>query len=48
MTKEVSRADRAQSPAPFDNINLSQPLSGYDGALFTISLFVPYFNVSFH
>jgi hypothetical protein len=48
MTLDVSRADRVQSPTPFNNINLSQPLSGYDGALFTISLFGPYFNVTFY
>ena len=48
MTMDVSRADGGQSPAPFNNINLSQPLTGYDGALFTISLFGPYFNVTFY
>lgn len=47
MTMNVSRADGLQSPAPFDNIQLSQPLGGYDGTLFTISLLGPYFNVSF-
>jgi hypothetical protein len=47
MTMDVSRADRGQSPAPFNNINLSQPLSGYNGTLFTISLLGPYFNVMF-
>ena len=35
------------SPAPFDNVDLSQPLSGYDGTLFSISLVGPYFNVNF-
>lgn len=35
-----------QSPPPFDNVNLSQPMNGYNGTLYTISLFGPYFNVS--
>ncbi len=48
MSMDVSRADRGQSPLPFNNINLSQPLGGYSGALFTISLFGPYFNVTFY
>jgi hypothetical protein len=48
MTMDVSRADRGQSPTPFDNIDLSQPLSGYNGALYTISLLGPYFNVTFY
>jgi hypothetical protein len=47
MTMNISRADGLQSPAPFDNINLSQPLDGYDGTLFSISLLGPYFNVNF-
>ena len=47
MTMDVSRADGGQSPAPFNNIDLSQPLGGYNGTLFTISLFGPYFNVNF-
>jgi hypothetical protein len=47
MTMNISRADRLQSPAPFDNIQLSQPLGGYGGTLFTISLLGPYFNVNF-
>ena len=47
MTMDVSRADGGQTPAPFTNISLSQPISGYNGALFTISLFGPYFNVTF-
>jgi hypothetical protein len=48
MTMDVSRADRVQSPVPFNDINLSQPIGGYNGALFTISLFGPYFNVTFY
>ncbi len=48
MTMDVSRADRVQSPTPFDNISLSQPLSGYSGTMFTISLLGPYFNVTFY
>jgi hypothetical protein len=47
MTMDVSRADGSQSPPPFTNINLAQPISGYNGTLFTISLFGPYFNVAF-
>jgi hypothetical protein len=47
MTMDISRADKLQSPAPFDNIQLSQPLGGYGGTLFTISLLGPYFNVNF-
>ncbi len=48
MTMDVSRADRGQSPTPFSNISLSEPLGGYNGALFTISLLGPYFNVTFY
>jgi hypothetical protein len=48
MTMDVSSANGgSQSPTPFNNVNLSQPLSGYNGTLFTISLFGPYFNVTF-
>jgi hypothetical protein len=47
MTMNVSRADGLTSPAPFNNINLSQPLNGYEGTLFSISLLGPYFNVNF-
>src|SRR5207247_1406469 len=46
MTMDVSRADGGQTPPPWTNISLSQPLSGYNGAVFTISLFGPYFNVT--
>ena len=48
MTMDVSRADRGQSPAPFNDIDLSQPLNGYSGTVFTISLLGPYFNVTFY
>ncbi len=48
MTMDVSSADNAQTPVPFNNISLSQPLGGYNGALFTISLLGPYFNVTFY
>ena len=41
MTMNVSRADGLPSPAPFDNIQLSQPLGGYNATLFTISLLAP-------
>ena len=47
MTMNVSRADGLQSPTPFDNIQLSQPLGGYSETLFSISLVGPYFNVNF-
>ncbi len=47
MTMNVSRADGLPSPAPFNNIDLSQPLGGYNGTLFAISLLGPYFNVNF-
>jgi hypothetical protein len=46
MTMDMSRADGGQTPPPFTNLSLSQPMSGYNGALFTISLFGPYFNVT--
>ena len=46
MTMDVSRADEGQTPPPMTNLSLSQPMSGYHGALFTISLFGPYFNVT--
>jgi hypothetical protein len=46
MTIDVSRADGGQTPPPLTNLSLSQPMSGYNGTLFTISLFGPYFNVT--
>ena len=46
MTMDISRADGGQSPPPFTNVSLSQPISGYNGALFTISVLGPYFNVT--
>jgi hypothetical protein len=46
MTMDASRADGGQSPPPWTNINLSQPINGYNGILFTISLFGPYFSVN--
>jgi hypothetical protein len=46
MTMDVSSAEGGQSPPPWTDINLSQPLSGYNGILFTISLFGPYFSVN--
>lgn len=46
MTMNVSSAEGDQGPPPWTNINLSQPLNGYDGTLFTISLFGPYFSVN--
>jgi hypothetical protein len=46
MTMSVTSADGGQSPPPWTNINLSQPLSGYNGVVFTISLFGPYFSVN--
>jgi Macro domain len=48
MTMDVSSANGgSQSPTPFNNVMLSQPLGGYNGTLFSISLFGPYFNVTF-
>jgi hypothetical protein len=48
MTMDVSSANGgSQSPTPFNDVMLSQPLGGYNGTLFTISLFGPYFNVTF-
>jgi hypothetical protein len=46
ITMDISLADGGQSPPPFSNVSLSQPLSGYNGALFMISLLGPYFNVT--
>ena len=46
MTIDVRRADGGQSPPPFLNFSLPQPMNGYNGALFTISLLGPYFDVS--
>jgi hypothetical protein len=46
MTMNVSLANGGQSPPPFSNVSLDQPIGGYDGTLFTISLFGPYFNVT--
>jgi hypothetical protein len=48
MTMDVSSANGgSQSPTPFNDVMLSQPVGGYDGTVFTISLFGPYFNVTF-
>jgi hypothetical protein len=46
MTIDVRRADGGQSPPPLLSFSLPQPSNGYNGTLFTISLFGPYFNVS--
>jgi hypothetical protein len=46
MTMDVRRADGGQTPPPWTGISLAQPTTGYSGALFTISVFGPYFNVS--
>ena len=46
MTMDVSMADGSQTPPPLTNLSLSQPMSGYNGALFTIGLLGPYFNVT--
>jgi hypothetical protein len=46
MTMTVGLADGAQSPPPMSNLSLDQPIGGYDGTLFTISLLGPYFNVT--
>jgi hypothetical protein len=47
MTMDVRDANGGQGiPPPFTGVNLSQPQSGYDGVLFTISLFGPYFSVN--
>jgi hypothetical protein len=46
MTIDVSLADGGQTPPPLTNLSLSQPMSGYNGDLFSISLIGPYFNVT--
>jgi hypothetical protein len=46
MTMDVRRADGGQTPAPWSGINLAQPTTGYNGTVFTISVFGPYFNVT--
>jgi hypothetical protein len=46
MTISMSRADGGQTPPPFTDLSLSQPMGGYNGASFTISIFGPYFNVT--
>jgi hypothetical protein len=46
MTMDVSLADGGQTPPPWSGISLSQPMTGYNEALFTISLVGPYFNVT--
>src|SRR5262249_47009423 len=42
MTIDVRQADGDQTPTPLTNLSLSQPMSGYNGAPFTISLVGPY------
>jgi hypothetical protein len=46
MTMDISLANGGQSPPAFTDVSLSEPVSGYNGALFTISLLGPYFNVT--
>ena len=46
MTMDVSRADGGQSPPPFTNFNLPQPMGGYNAALFTVSVFGSSFNIN--
>lgn len=46
MTMNVSRADGGQTPPPLNNLSLSQPMGGYNGTLFTISVFGSSFNVT--
>lgn len=46
MSVDIRRADGLQSPPPFTDFSLSQPMDGYNGALFTISVFGSYFNVT--
>jgi len=46
MTMNVSMANDSQTPPPFLNVALDQPISGYDGTLFTISLFSGYFSIT--
>jgi hypothetical protein len=46
MTMDVRRADGGQTPPPWTGISLAQSTTGYNGTLFTISEFGPYFNVT--
>ncbi len=46
MTMNVSLASGSQSPPPLSNLSLDQPIGGYNGTSFTISLFGPYFNIT--
>jgi hypothetical protein len=46
MMMNVSRAGGGDTPPPWDNINLSQPMNGYNGIVFTVSLFGSYFSVN--
>ena len=46
MTMDVSMANGSQTPPPLTDLSLSQPLGGYKGLLFSISLVGPYFNVT--
>jgi hypothetical protein len=46
MTMNVSMANGSLTPPPLSNLSLDQPIGGYDGTLFTISLFGSYFNVT--
>lgn len=46
MTIDVSRADGGQSPPPLNGVSLDQPMNGYNGTPFTVSIFGSYFNIS--
>ena len=45
MTITITRADGVPSP-PYLSVALDQPIGGYDGTAFTISMVGPYFNVN--
>jgi hypothetical protein len=46
MTIDIRRADGGQSPPPFLNVPLNQPIGGYNGTLFTISVVSGFFNLT--
>jgi hypothetical protein len=46
MTMNVSMANGSLTPPPLSNLSLDQPMGGYGGTLYTISLLGPYFDVT--
>jgi hypothetical protein len=47
ISLNVMRTNNPQSPPPLVNYTLTRPVSGYNGATFTVSVFAGYFSIGF-